>query len=611
MNMSNQIEPFALLDDRSADDFSPRSRLYTCWQHTLKCHHTEDLPTLFNKTKVAQSEGLHAVGFFAYELGQGLMGLPVSPEAGVLAEVMLFEKCERLKAKDVDAWIARHREDEIGHAGVANIKANVDEADFFNAINHIHNYIQAGDVYQINYTYRLNFEAYGSPVALYQRLIARQPVPFGALALRPDGLFVLSQSPELFLKKSGRTLTSMPMKGTAAAHDESLLNAQAIDGLKNCQKNRAENLMIVDMLRNDLGRVAEVGSVKTRDLFTVERYGDVLQMTSTVSAALDDKKSFADIFKSVFPCASITGAPKHRAMQIIDKVESAPRGLYTGAIGWFDAPEQAGEDGDFCLSVPIRTMTLSALGEGGVRQGVLGVGAGIVYDSEAKKEYEECLLKAQYLSALPPTFELFETMRASRERGCVYADLHCQRMEKSAQYFGMAFDVDAVRHAIETVCVQLPDGEYRLRLSLNASGFSIQHALLSPLADRPSVIVNAENVLSANQLFLRHKTSVRSAYDAAWRLAETKGAFDMLFFNARGELTEGGRSNVFLKLADQWFTPPLSVGVLPGVMRGILLGDPRWAAEEKVLRIEDLQRAEAVVICNALRGAMHATLQFE
>jgi para-aminobenzoate synthetase/4-amino-4-deoxychorismate lyase len=368
--------------------------------------------------------------------------------------------------------------------------------------------------------------------------------------------------------------------------------------------------MIVDLLRNDLGRVAHSGSVSVPALFEVKPYGSVLQMTSTIRARLRDTVSLPEIFSALFPCGSITGAPKRRTMQIIRELEKEPRGLYTGAIGFFEVPRAGQSIGNFCLSVPIRTLVLQAPQGNGIRAGELGVGAGIVHDSIAADEYAECQLKARFLTGLSNDFELFETMHATRNAGCRHLDRHLDRMSSSATYFGFKFDEAAIRKSVQHECAALPtDDAYRLRLALNQSGVcTTKTAALVPLIE-PVTVLLASQTTDANDLFLRHKTTVRKRYDAAWQEAEAKGAFDMLFCNSNGELTEGGRSNVFIKLAGRWYTPPLSAGLLPGVMRAVLLSDPGWNASERVLTLDDLHAAEEIVVCNALRGALRAVLR--
>jgi len=605
---------FALLDDASVDPATGAgrtSRLYTGHQSTLACSDFADWPAVLAGMEQALARGLHAVPVLSYELGHHIVGVPprAATTAGAatqppLAQVLLFERCDELSQPEVAAWLAaQSAAAPAGVAGVAGVRANVSEAQFVDAIERIRDYIAAGDTYQVNYTYRLHFDAFGSPFALYQRLRARQPVPYGALIGFDDGSAVLSLSPELFVRKEGDMLTARPMKGTAPAAVDDDENVRRSAALAADPKNRAENLMIVDLLRNDIGRVAATGSVEVPKLFEVTRFSSVLQMTSTVQARLREGASLQDIFTALYPCGSITGAPKKRTMEIIAELEPEPRGIYTGAIGWF-AP-----DGDFCLNVPIRTLTLQAP-QDGIRKGVMGVGAGIVYDSEPHDEFAECQLKARFLTGLTNDFELFETMYATRETGPRHLERHLQRLEKSARYFGFAWDEAAARAYISLACQSLPAGQpHRMRLAMNAAGaFAVQAGALTPLQE-PVRVQLADEATDSNDLFLRHKSTIRERYDAAWKAADAQGAFDKLFFNERGELTEGGRSNVFIRKDGLWITPPLSTGILPGVMRAVIV--EAWGAQEGIITRDMLLAAEEIMVCNSLRGAMRAVLQVD
>ncbi|HDR9638053.1 TPA: bifunctional anthranilate synthase component I family protein/class IV aminotransferase, partial [Burkholderia stabilis] len=526
-------------------------------------------------------------------------------------------------------------------AGVAHVEKSVTRAAFDAAIGAVHDALRAGDSYQVNYTYRLNFDVFGTPLALYRRLRARQPVRYGALIALPGGEWVVSCSPELFVEKHGDVLRARPMKGTAPRSADPREDAAAAAFLASDPKNRAENVMIVDLLRNDVSRIARTGTVRVPALFSVEPYASVWQMTSTVEAGWRDGTTFAQMLRALFPCGSITGAPKYRTMQLIDAIESTPRGLYTGAIGWLDAPDESADPGasgnraagcgDFCLSVAIRTLTLDAGGEGatgadiealdaaaataGRRRGTMGVGAGIVLDSIAADEYAECELKARFLTDADPGFQLFETTAATRADGIRHLDRHLARLQRSADAFGFRFDTDALRREIDARCAALDgDGAYRMKLALAKDGtVEITAAPLKPLPAGPiGVLLASEHGFAptrASDALLLHKTTRRAEYDRAWQAAEALGGFDMLFVNERGEVTEGGRSNLFVKLDGQWVTPPLASGVLPGVMRGVLLDDPAFGATERVVTRDDLARAQALLLTNALRGALDAVLK--
>jgi para-aminobenzoate synthetase/4-amino-4-deoxychorismate lyase len=653
---------FALLDDCEASLAAPTSRLYTGFVREHRCTDPAALDAVCAQAQHEMRDGLHAVVLGDYEFGRDLAS---GPRAGARASMparlkpaslrfLLFERCEKRSREAVDAWLAEldgapceqagpglppkqgEAWPEPSVAGAANVVESVTPEAFAAAIDAVHDALRAGESYQINYTYRLGFDAFGSPVGLYRRLRARQPVRYGALIALPGDEWVLSCSPELFVEKAGERLRTRPMKGTTARGATPEADARANAFLRSDPKNRAENLMIVDLLRNDVSRVAKTGSVHVPALFSVEPYPSIWAMTSTIEADVRAHTSFADMLRALFPCGSITGAPKHRTMQLIDDIETTPRGLYTGMIGWLDAApgtqmDDEGACGDFCLSVAIRTLTLDAAADDarGVRRGTMGVGGGIVLDSVAADEYAECRLKAKFLTGADPGLQLFETMYATREGGVRYLDRHLARLRKSAAELGFSFDETALRQSLAEHCLRLPAGlAHRVKLALSKSGEAglsggalgaVRRLALgeAPPPSEPGaaapvgVLLAAEHGFAptrASAFLLRHKTTSRAEYDRAWQMAEAEGAFDMLFFNERGELTEGGRSNVFVKLDGHWLTPPLSAGLLPGIMRQVLLDDPSMQARERTVTRLELMRAEALLVCNALRGALPARM---
>ncbi|WP_241290798.1 chorismate-binding protein [Burkholderia stabilis] len=642
MTEGSESALFALLDDCDSTASARSSRLYSGFVRERRCVDPARLDEIDAAVAQDLRDGLHAVVVGDYEFGRNLQR--AQPGHAPL-RFLLYARCERLSRDEVDAWLARQDGGGDGGApsiaGVAHVEKSVTRDAFDAAIGAVHDALRAGDSYQVNYTYRLNFDVFGTPLALYRRLRARQPVRYGALIALPGGEWVVSCSPELFVEKHGDVLRARPMKGTAPRSADPREDAAAAAFLASDPKNRAENVMIVDLLRNDVSRIARTGTVHVPALFSVEPYASVWQMTSTVEAGWRDSTTFAQMLRALFPCGSITGAPKYRTMQLIDAIESTPRGLYTGAIGWLDTPDESADPGvsgnraagcgDFCLSVAIRTLTLDAGGEGatgtdiealdavaataGRRRGTMGVGAGIVLDSVAADEYAECELKARFLTDADPGFQLFETTAATRADGIRHLDRHLARLQRSADAFGFRFDTDALRREIDARCAALDgDGAFRMKLALAKDGtVEITAAPLKPLPAGPvGVLLASEHGFAptrASDALLLHKTTRRAEYDRAWQAAEALGGFDMLFVNERGEVTEGGRSNLFVKLDGQWVTPPLASGVLPGVMRGVLLDDPAFGATERVVTRDDLARAQALLLTNALRGALDGVLK--
>ncbi|MGN7981464.1 chorismate-binding protein [Burkholderia sp. 22313] len=634
MTEGNESASFALLDDCDSTASARSSRLYSGFVRERVCTDPARLDEVDAAVAQDLRDGLHAVVVGDYAFGRNLDS--AQPGHAPL-RFLLYARCERLSRDEVDAWLAQ--QDGGGPpsiAGVAHVAKSVSRDAFDAAIAAVHDALRAGDSYQINYTYRLNFDMFGTPPALYRRLRARQPVRYGALIALPDDAWVVSCSPELFVEKHGDVLRARPMKGTAPRSADPRDDAAAAAFLANDPKNRAENVMIVDLLRNDVSRIARTGTVKVPALFSVEPYASVWQMTSTVEAGWRDGTTFAQMLRALFPCGSITGAPKHKTMELIDVIESTPRGLYTGAIGWLEAPKEGASAGgavpgaatgcgDFCLSVAIRTLTLdagatiatrdAAPAAAGRRRGTMGVGAGIVLDSVAADEYAECELKARFLTDADPGFQLFETTAATRADGIRHRERHLGRLQRSAEAFGFRVDTDALRREIDARCAALDgDGPYRMKLALAKDGtLEITAAALKPLPAGPVGVMLASAhgfaPTRTDDALLLHKTTRRAEYDRAWQAAEALGGFDMLFVNERGEVTEGGRSNLFVKLDGQWVTPPLTSGVLPGVMRGVLLDDRAFGAMERVVTLDDLARAQALLLTNALRGALDAVLK--
>jgi para-aminobenzoate synthetase / 4-amino-4-deoxychorismate lyase len=418
---------------------------------------------------------------------------------------------------------------------------------------------------------------------------------------------ILSQSPELFVERDGDCLRAMPMKGTANAQTESP------EQLASDPKNRAENIMIVDLLRNDLSRVALPGSVTVPNLFHVAQHGNVLQMTSTVEAKAKPDLSLRTLLDAVFPCGSVTGAPKKRSMEIIQELEGAPRDYYCGALGWLDP------NGDFAFSVPIRTLTLEGNDSALQTKFTLGIGAGITIDSDPKLEWQECQTKSAFVTEMPSELGLFETIRVEDKRPLRLA-AHLERLQYSASVLRIPYVAARVIEAVERACLAIPSSlPYRLRIDLLSDGSvtAVSHAL-EPIANEVTIFWASKVLPDANQaimqssnLLLAHKVNKRTLYDLAWKNAVALGGFDAVFLNEAGFVTEGGRSSIFIqpKGSNQWLTPPLSAGVLTGVMRQSLLDDPQWDTHQATLTAADLVDADRILVCNALRGAVPAVLK--
>ncbi|CWM93454.1 para-aminobenzoate synthase component I [Neisseria meningitidis] len=589
---------FALFDDA----VSGRAKRYQNHVES-RFFRPEELDALDSALQKGWQKGLHSVLFADYGFGLPLTG--VESERGGNLALHWFADCADT---DAENWLARHSDGLP--AGISTPQSSVSEADYLDHIRQIHEAIRRGDTYQINYTTRLHLQAYGNPVSLYLRL--RQPVPYAVLSHLPDAqgqsAWTLCFSPELFLKiGSDGTISTEPMKGTAPILGDGQDERRAAE-LQADPKNRAENVMIVDLLRNDLGKIAQTGTVCVPEPFKVSRFGSVWQMTSTIQAQALPHTSFADILRAAFPCGSITGAPKKMSMQIIESLEAEARGLYTGSIGYLN-PCSGGLGFEGTFNVVIRTLSLTPLSDG-IYQGVYGVGSGIVIDSDPAAEYRECGWKARFLNELRPDFGIFETLRVENGR-CALLDRHLCRLKTSAQALNLPLP-DGCENQIKQYIARLPDGAFRIKALLASDGISLSRAVLNRLTDKQRVIISPA-VLPAQNYLRRFKTTCRALFDQAWQTAETQGAFDSLFFNSDGILLEGGRSNVFVKHRGQWLTPSLDLDILNGIMRQAVLDEPqKYLQTNQVIEThitqKTLQEAEEIRLSNALRGVFAAAL---
>ncbi|HID7672061.1 TPA: chorismate-binding protein [Neisseria meningitidis] len=589
---------FALFDDA----VSGRAKRYQNYVES-RFFRPEELDALDGALQKGWQKGLHSVLFADYEFGLPLTG--VESERGGNLALHWFADCTDT---DAASWLARHSDDLP--AGISTPQSSVSETDYLDRIRQIHEAIRRGDTYQINYTTRLHLQAYGNPVSLYRRL--RQPVPYAVLSHLPDAegqsAWTLCFSPELFLKiGSDGTISTEPMKGTAPILGDGQDERRAAE-LQADPKNRAENVMIVDLLRNDLGKIAQTGKVCVPEPFKVSRFGSVWQMTSTIQAQALPHTSFADILRAAFPCGSITGAPKKMSMQIIESLETEARGLYTGSIGYLK-PCAGGLGFEGAFNVVIRTLSLTPLSDG-IYQGVYGVGSGIVIDSDPAAEYRECGWKARFLNELRPDFGIFETLRVEN-RQCTLLNRHLCRLKAAAQALNLPLP-DGCENQIKQYIARLPDGVFRVKALLASDGISLSRAVLNRLTDKQRVIISPA-VLPAQNYLRRFKTTHRALFDQAWQTAETQGAFDSLFFNSDGILLEGGRSNVFVKYQGQWLTPSLDLDILNGIMRQAVLDEPqKYLQTNQVIEThitqKTLQEAEEIRLSNALRGVFAAAL---
>lgn len=500
------------------------------------------------------------------------------------------------------------------------ITSSISESEFTTHIERIRALIAAGDTYQVNFTFPLTADLIATAsgdaalAAMYQQLVCDLKIPYGALLTLPHNS-LLSFSPELFFELAPNALTCRPMKGTAAVSDNDVENTQRAATLAADPKNRAENLMIVDLMRNDLSRLPQVDKVSVPKLFEVKRYGSVLQMTSTVKAHLTAQPNLAELFNALFPCGSITGAPKRRTLEIIHELESKPRGAYCGAIGFVEPAAQSGAV-NAIFSVPIRTIQTTAtpsIDALGLQHWPLNlsVGAGITFESDAADEWQESLLKAKFLTTFTQPFELIETMRVEHDGSISLIETHWARLQRSALALGWsAPDANAFQHAIQTALNDHIDGQtdaVRLRLTMQTNGHLNAHVSALEAVHEPVFVTFNNTRMQSTNPFLQHKTSARHTYNAALRNAKESGLFDSVFVNEKDEVTEGARSNIFILRDGVWYTPPLTSGVLAGVQRAELI--EQLHAREVILSRTDVLQAEQIMLCNALYGSLKAVVR--
>ncbi|HJR56722.1 MAG TPA: aminodeoxychorismate synthase component I [Rhizomicrobium sp.] len=558
-------------------DFPGRRRVFQAPRQVISADRAEDVPQALAAVAEALGQGRHVAGWLGYELGYAL-----EPRLAPLLQASLQTNVPLLRLGVFDTASAEAMQP-IGRGYAGPLVHDWDEVAYAARFARVKDLIAAGDIYQANLSYRARFAFVGDPLALYERLRGGARAPWCGFV--DDGARqILSLSPELFFDLSADgVISARPMKGTAPRAVLGGDDAVIRDALAASTKDRAENLMIVDLIRNDLGRVAETGSVAVKSLFAVETYPTLHTLVSTVSARKRGDADVADIVRALFPCGSVTGAPKIRAMEVLRELEDSPRGAYCGAVGFFSP------DGTAQFNVAIRTLIIDG------HAGVLGIGGGVVQDSQGSAEYAECRLKARFFEEGRPPLQLIETLKW--EGMFVRLASHLARMENSARVFGLAFDVAKAREALDRAVTER-NGLLRVRLTLDEAGR--HEASAATLEANPPhwTYVIADTRVTSTDLLQQHKTSWRALYDKEAGLAD-----EVLFCNEKGELAEGARSNIFIARAGLLLTPPLSAGALDGRLRAELVASGE--AREAVLTPADLKNAD--VYCgNSLRGLIRA-----
>jgi len=586
-----------LLQTSRFDPSNRHSYLFLNPVKTIAAKKLDEIPELFRQIEEALASGLHVAGYLSYECGyhferfEGVnLSSPELPLAwfGVYARPFVYDHARGRFEGAEPIPVSDNPQEETPIRLTESVALTIPEDEYCAKILKIKEYIQAGETYQVNFTDNVSVHTTSSAASAFAALSESQPVAYSAF-INVAGHHVLSLSPELFFRIDAGRIVTRPMKGTMSRGLDATEDTLQASRLQSDAKNRSEHVMIVDLLRNDLGRICTMGGVHVDDIFSIERYQTLLQMTSTISGTLRPGLRYYDIFKGMFPSGSITGAPKIRTMQIIREMERAPRGIYTGAIG-FISPH-----GSSVFNVAIRTLVLKdGLGQ-------MGVGGGIVADSNPADEYRECLLKAEFLTRHRQDFQLIETMLWT-DGNLPHLSMHLDRLESSSSYFDFPFDRADLLTRITDTSHQLQTGDrYRIRLLLDSSG----NVTLTPTKLTEETATVSVRLLheptNSSDVFLRHKTTHREAYERQYAQARADGFDEVIFVNERGEVTEGAISNIFIRQGGKLLTPPLSSGVLPGIYRRHLL-ETNAIAEESILTTKDLVSAEAVFLCNSIRG---------
>ncbi len=607
---------YVFLDTIRLDEENQKSLLFLKPEARLDFFSGDDPHRFLRQVEKIQASGKYLAGWLGYEFGYLLEPqleslLPQFPPNRPLASFGVFAEAICYDHLGGKCCFPQASEPLFSLFSIDNIRLSQQKADYLAAINKIKEYIGAGDTYQVNYTIKLLFELQGAVESLYGCLRANQSVAYGAL-IRLGNEQIASLSPELFFRVKENTITVRPMKGTMRRGRYLQEDNAFCEQLHLDPKNRSENVMIVDLLRNDLGRLTHGcgdSKVVTKSLFDVERYESVLQMTSTVFTEtkknIFSELSLVNILRALFPCGSVTGAPKIRTMEIIGELESGTRGVYTGAIGYF-AP-----DGEAVFNVPIRTVHVHN------GHGEMGIGSGIVQDSVAENEWEECLLKGHFLTKPFALFTIFETILLEKEGGYWLLDFHLERMQRSAFHFSFCFDKQYIQDRLAEVEQKNQSSALRVRFALQKDGeITIKTSPCSAPQFRslpkypnsatkalPQVRLSDKRVDSKNPFFF-HKTSNRELFKEEFSKACKEGLFDILFQNEKEEITEGAISNIILYKAGKYLTPPLSSALLAGTMRQKLLDDMADQIIEQPIFVDDLRQADAIFCCNAIRGVV-------
>ena len=588
---------FVLLETNRFDKDNHRSFLFSNPVKIISCDKLSDVKNALCEIEDYVSKGYYAAGFISYEAGfsfeESLNELRVDHDFPLLW-FGIYKKPKIIDHKE-KMTLLRHKNSPYS---IENLRPNISKKKYVSDIEKIKDFIRRGETYQVNYTFKYRFDFKGSACSLYEELKKKQSVSYSSL-IKTDRFSIVSLSPELFFRKHKDRIEVKPMKGTIDRGKDLDGDREHVEELGHSLKNRSENLMIVDLLRNDLGRISKPGKVVTKKLFEVEKYETLFQMVSIVKAILKKRISIYDLLKAIFPSGSVTGAPKINTMKIINFLEREPRRVYTGSIGFF-AP-----DGDGVFNVVIRTILI----DNKRGSGEMGIGSGIVYDSDPYKEFDECELKADFIRKKKNYFKFIETILWRPKKGYFLLNKHLNRLLSSAEYFNVCYDKKAILKELKDLEKRLDrDYDHRVRLLFDEKG-RMQASFTKINGHREAARVRfSEKKVRNNNIFLYHKTTSRDLYDEEHEKWRGKGYFDIIFTNKKDEVTEGAISNILIRKGRFYYTPPVDCGLLNGVFRRHLIETKKIPVKEKVLRREDILSADEVFMMNSVRGMVKVVL---
>ncbi len=588
---------FLLFETGKPDGIPQRSYLFTDPIDIIHIARYEDIPKAFNKIEKLSAK-YYIAGYLSYELGYYFeekfdsLPKPATPliKMAVFPEVVEIDHKQYFSANNGSLF----KKSNSGKYRSGEVTPGISRISYNDTLETIQRNINNGVIYQANFTFKSFFDFRGCAYSFYRDLVRSQPVPYSCF-LKFGNEYILSLSPELFFRLNGDAIESRPMKGTIKRGKNNPDDEKQIEILRTSKKDLAENTMIVDLIRNDIGKLAVFGSVTVSELHSIEKYSSLFQMTSTVNGTLKEGISYFDIFKGLFPCGSVTGAPKITAMQLIRELEEYQRGVYCGAIGFISPDRKA------VFNVPIRTIRIED------SNGEIGLGSGIVADSDSSSEYDECMLKAQFLNKkISSQFKIVETLLWDGQY--FFLTEHLRRMRDSACYFDFPFSDESIFSKLQKKeCDFDPNRKYRIRILLDEKGKSIILSKKIRFAQKVYEKAGISDILTdPDDVFLYHKTTNRKIYKNEYEKYRKKGFYDVIFFNKHGELTEGAISNIFIRENGRYFTPEISCGLLNGVYRDFFMS--RNAVAETKINREMLESSDEVLLCNSVRGIQKVIL---